>query len=140
MTLRFARLGFVGRHRRFVALLVIAAWVFGPLICSQLDEVFEAPHQSATYEHFDGDIPAHFDLDTCCKVLAHTNVVLHTFANLPVEEAFWQHFTYVAISSALALTSEPGTFIEIDQLFHGPPRIRGVRFATFWSHAPPYTL
>ncbi len=140
MTLPFARLGFIGRHRRFVALLVIAAWVFGPLICSHPDEVFEATHQSATYEHFDGDIPAHFDLDPCCKVLAHTNVVLHTFSTVPVGEAVWLYFTYATISSASALTSEPGTSIGIDQFFHGPPRIRGVRFATFWSHAPPPTL
>lgn len=140
MNLPFARLGFSGRHRRLVALLVIAAWVFVPLICSHLDDAFETTYQSATQEHFDGDASDHHAPDPCCQVLAHTNAVLHKIAVVPVSDAVRVNFAYAMISSVPDLIFEPGTTLGIDQFFHGPPRIRGVRFATFWSHAPPSTL
>lgn len=140
MDLPFRRLGFFGRHRRLVALLAIAAWVFGPLVCSHLDHAFETTYQSAAHENFDNDVPAHAGLDPCCQILEHTNVVLHTIATVPLGGAVRVNFAYAVISSVPDLISEPGTTIGIDQFFHGPPRIRGVRFATFWSHAPPSTL
>jgi len=140
MDLAFARLGFFGRHRRLVALLVIAAWLFVPLICSHVDDAVGPTQQSTAQEHFDDDASDHLVPDPCCQALAHTSVVLHTIATVPTTEAVLVNFAYGMISSVPDLSSESGTTIGTYQFFHGPPKIYGVRFAIFWSHAPPSTL
>jgi hypothetical protein len=140
MNLAFAKLGFVGRHRRLIALLVIVAWVFAPLVCSHVDDIVGPSYQSTAQEHFDDDASGHHAPDPCCQALAHASVVLHKIVTVHSDEAVWVNFAHVMISSVPDLISAPGTTFRIDQFFHGPPRIRGVRFATFWPHAPPSTL
>jgi hypothetical protein len=90
--------------------------------------------------HFDDDASGHLAPDPCCQALAHASVVLHTIVTVPTTEAVLVNFAYGMNSSVPDLISAPGTTFRIDHFFHGPPRIRGVRFATFWSHAPPSTL
>ena len=139
MNLAFAKFGFVGRHHRLIALLVIVAWVFAPLVCSHVDDTVGPTYQSTVQEHFD-DASGHLAPDLCCQALAHASVVLHTIATVHTGKVVWVNLAYVMISSMPDLIYAPGTTFRIDQFFHGPPRIRGVRFATFWSHAPPSTI
>lgn len=140
MDLAFARLGFIGRHRRLVALLVIAAWLFVPLICSHVDDAVGPTYQSTAQGHFDDDASGHLAPDPCCQALAHASVVLHRIATVHTGEAVWVNLAYVMIPSVPDLSSEPDATVGFDQFFHGPPKIFGIRFATFWSHAPPSTL
>lgn len=125
----------VSGFRRIVTLLALAAWMGSALACPVPHDAVDTGHSQAVHSHDEGQAP-HPDSDECCRVLGQTHAIVQGLATPPSFKATAPSFL-IAVAATPLMAAADAPVAELIPVSNGPPRSRYLRFATFWSHAPP---
>jgi len=86
-----------------------------------------APVQSLAAEHPDSDF--------CCQLLSDSNSMAAPLAVVSSTKGMMPSILIAVAAMMLLAAADP--LVKLIPTSNGPPRGRYLRFATFWSHAPP---
>jgi hypothetical protein len=126
----------ISGFRRVVALLALAAWTSGAFSCPLPDDDADTAPSRPAHSHADGQPLPHPDSDECCRVLSQTHAIVQGLTTPSFKTTAPSFLVLIAAAVPLLATSADPV-AKLTPVSHGPPRSGYLRFATFWSHAPP---